>query len=101
MREPCFFPLNASRARRLTSFGFATCSVTIFISSVGEVVGFLLIPCVPMVALARLIVIAQDAHFIDNKGQPIFESRCEVRFIASACSSSLAMTEFYPSFGRI
>ena len=32
IRAPCFLPLNASRARRLTSLSVATFSVTVFIS---------------------------------------------------------------------
>src|SRR3974390_1062695 len=33
IRAPCFLPLNASRARRLTSLSLATSSVTVFIST--------------------------------------------------------------------
>jgi len=39
----------------------------------GKRISFLVIACVPVIALAGLIVVAQDAYTVDYKGQPIFE----------------------------
>jgi hypothetical protein len=81
--------LKASCARRFTSSSFATWSVTVFISSpplfdvapkirqqrvwVSETIRLLGAPRVPMIALARLVVVSQHASSIDDKCQSILE----------------------------
>src|SRR5258708_37710985 len=90
MRDPCFFPLKASRARRFTASNLSTWSVTVFISRppcsnvspeiikqrirVYEAVGLFLVPKMPMVAFACLIVVAQYTYSADNKRQPVLKA---------------------------
>ena len=92
MRERCFLPLKASSARRFTSAGEATSSVTIFILSSPtfdirpEVGQKLFVACelvrafdvakMAVVALSSFVVVAQHALFIRNEHQSVFEPMC-------------------------
>jgi hypothetical protein len=39
---------------------------------IDETIGFLDIPDVPAVALARLVIVTQDTASIDHEGRPVF-----------------------------